>query len=266
MYKRSAQRTIIVASTLFCLFLTSCHTKKRDSFVTKEDSQKIFEATEISDITNEKFSSLHFFNQEQLDKAQKDDVYKGLTLVLVSDKIKNLLEKITEAEAPDFKSKPIALMIYQDELKVFSVQNMKVLLASVNSKLTPDFIAEQNEISQVYVNMKEKKIFSLQELKIRKKISKEKNPVAVQNLLQEMSSQISSADFIEAKGTNSLRFKLIASFKIDNQGILARQKNDYDEEKSAASVMDHDAEFATHLKISGERSDKVEEKPEEPNK
>lgn len=238
------------------LTLSSCDTKERDPFISKEESKQIFVVTEVGDITSENISTLHFFDEKQLQAAQSNSAFLGFKLVLMNEKFKDLLSKLDEKEAPQVKNSAVAFMIYEGELKVFTVHasgsNRKL------EKMNETFPTDRTEISTVLSEFKTKKEFSLRELKLQKRIMKEQSFAKIQQMIAEHNEGYEQKDLEKVSGsTTDLRLFLVASFKIDMQGILDKQETDYKEKKSAITVMEQNPELATHLKITGTRTDKA---------
>lgn len=237
------------------LTLSSCDTKERDPFISKEESKQIFVVTEVGDITSESISTLHFFEEKQLKTAQNSSSFLGFKLVLMNEKLKDLLSKIDEKEAPQLKNSAVAFMIYEGELKVFTVS----LNSSSTSleKMTEVFPTDRVEVSTMISDFKTKKEFSLRELKLQKRILKEQNFAKIQQMIAEHNEMAERSSTEKVSGsTPDLRLLLVASFKIDTQGILDKQESDYKEKKSTISVVEQNPELATHLKITGTRTDK----------
>lgn len=245
-----AHKTFLTAvSALF--ILTSCGTKERESFIAKKEADQIFENSEISDITNDNASSIHFFEESQLNKAKSDPQLSNFKLVLMSAKLKSLLSKISNTEAPDLKNYPIALMVYTSELKVFKVETNQYILEKMSHTQTAS-----GDSAERFVEIKKKKTFTLRELKARKRMLKERDPEKLQEIIHELSdSRIAQA----SSEVMDLNLTLIASFKIDTQGHLDKQKTDYNEAKSAVTVVaGENPDLATHYKITGTRTDQKE--------
>lgn len=237
------------------LTLSSCDTKERDPFISKEESKQIFVVTEVGDITSESISTLHFFDEKQLKTAQTSSSFLGFKLVLMNEKFKDLLSKIDEKEAPQLKNSAVAFMIYEGELKVFTV-SLKSSSMTLE-KMTEAFPTDRAEVSMAISDFKTKKEFSLRELKLQKRISKEQSFAKIQQMIVEHNEMIERNSSEKVSGNAvELRLLLVASFKIDTQGTLDKQESDYKEKKSTISVVEQNPELATHLKITGTRTDK----------
>lgn len=230
-------RTLLFLILSGSLILSSCSTKERDPFISKEESQQIFVVTEVGDITSDKISTLHFFDENQLQEAKSNSEYIGFRLLLMSENLKNLLSKIDGTEAPQLKKGAVAFMIYEGELKVFSVNSSLQSGSKKQMKMTEQLPTDRADINSIILDFKSKKEFSLKELKLQKRISKEHSLAKIQQMITEHNENSSEQKSLEKIGSSEadLKLYLVASFKIDTQGILNKEESDYKERKSSTS-------------------------------
>lgn len=231
---------LLSLSLSLSLIISGCDTKERESFIPAADQTKVFGVDEIKDVSSEQFSAIHYQDETGTSQTAFDKIAKS-SKVKLSGKLKALVGKIDEKEAPGIKTSPVAFCVMGKELYVYQV---------VSTPATATDVGTDNKV----VNPE---TFSIQEIRLKKALLNAKDAEAslkIQDKLDEVKKTQKSDEAI---------FKLVARFKIDTIGVLTNKRSDYGERKAALTVKEYDSAFATHLQISGERADKKEEAPEE---